>query len=276
MTPIAALVQKMLADGISAEVIVASVQAVEEASREALAISVCGNLRTKADISADRRREKDRERKTEIRNNLRKSAEICGSPDAAYTTEVVSKKEPKISRGSGSRLSADWKPTELDMEFARKHGRDDQAIGIEEIRFRNHWLAKTGRDATKLDWSRTWQNWILNTRSFNGHRTDAVRTDQPADSRSAGYDPVLAGVAKHAARRMRMHDEREAREASERNLNAVSSRFDIELRAEAGRDLQPDAAQRPNGRSGDASNNFEDAQGPSWIEKARERKRNEG
>jgi hypothetical protein len=26
-------------------------------------------------------------------------------------------------------------------------------------KFRNHWVAKTGRDATKLDWYATWQNW---------------------------------------------------------------------------------------------------------------------
>lgn len=25
--------------------------------------------------------------------------------------------------------------------------------------FRNHWVAKTGKDATKLDWYATWQNW---------------------------------------------------------------------------------------------------------------------
>lgn len=28
-------------------------------------------------------------------------------------------------------------------------------------RFINFWTAKTGKDATKLDWLRTWQNWLL-------------------------------------------------------------------------------------------------------------------
>ncbi|MGN6200002.1 hypothetical protein [Humibacter sp.] len=28
-------------------------------------------------------------------------------------------------------------------------------------RFVNHFTAKTGRDATKLDWERTWKNWLL-------------------------------------------------------------------------------------------------------------------
>ncbi len=28
-------------------------------------------------------------------------------------------------------------------------------------RFINHFTAKTGRDATKLDWPATWRNWLL-------------------------------------------------------------------------------------------------------------------
>lgn len=28
-------------------------------------------------------------------------------------------------------------------------------------RFENYWLAKSGRDAVKLDWVRTWRNWLL-------------------------------------------------------------------------------------------------------------------
>lgn len=42
-------------------------------------------------------------------------------------------------------------------------------IETEAIKFRNHWTSKTGKDATKLDWSRTWQNWVLNARIPNGH-----------------------------------------------------------------------------------------------------------
>lgn len=27
--------------------------------------------------------------------------------------------------------------------------------------FRNYWVAKSGRDAAKLDWEATWHNWVL-------------------------------------------------------------------------------------------------------------------
>jgi len=31
---------------------------------------------------------------------------------------------------------------------------------IELEKFQNYWLAKTGPNATKLDWDRTWRNWV--------------------------------------------------------------------------------------------------------------------
>ena len=27
-------------------------------------------------------------------------------------------------------------------------------------KFRNYWVAKSGKDATKLDWQATWENWV--------------------------------------------------------------------------------------------------------------------
>jgi len=47
-------------------------------------------------------------------------------------------------------------------------------------RFINHFTAKTGRDATKLDWTATWRNWLLKDqqdaeRAPRRHRTDADR-----------------------------------------------------------------------------------------------------
>jgi len=30
----------------------------------------------------------------------------------------------------------------------------------ETDKFRDYWLAKSGRDATKVDWNATWKNWL--------------------------------------------------------------------------------------------------------------------
>jgi hypothetical protein len=32
----------------------------------------------------------------------------------------------------------------------------------ETLKFINYWQAKSGKDATKVDWPATWRNWMLN------------------------------------------------------------------------------------------------------------------
>ena len=44
--------------------------------------------------------------------------------------------------------------------WAHEHAPDVDGKRSTE-RFENYWLAKTGKDATKLDWLRTWRNWLL-------------------------------------------------------------------------------------------------------------------
>jgi hypothetical protein len=37
-------------------------------------------------------------------------------------------------------------------------------VRIEAKKFRNYWVAKSGKDATKLDWEATWENWMLGSK----------------------------------------------------------------------------------------------------------------
>jgi hypothetical protein len=67
-------------------------------------------------------------------------------------------KPPKASRGT--RLPDDWEPSEADVEVARAEGLTDEEIRRAALEFRNYWCART-RDATKLSWSRTWHNRVL-------------------------------------------------------------------------------------------------------------------
>jgi hypothetical protein len=39
--------------------------------------------------------------------------------------------------------------------------------------FCRYWQAKGGRDATKRDWRKTWQNWAANSRRQSGNGTSA-------------------------------------------------------------------------------------------------------
>jgi hypothetical protein len=78
---------------------------------------------------------------------------------------------------TGSRLPPDWKPSEEETGWARKE-RPDLDIAKQADRFRDYWIAKTGKEATKLDWTATWRNWIRNAHAekTNGQPTPPART----------------------------------------------------------------------------------------------------
>lgn len=81
----------------------------------------------------------------------------------------------KTPKRTGTRLPDDWRPTPELIAAARAE-RPDIDLRLETAKFRDHWHAKTGRDATKLDWDATYRNWIRNARSPNGF---AQRVDPP-------------------------------------------------------------------------------------------------
>lgn len=81
----------------------------------------------------------------------RKKERVEAAADAARPTKV-----------NATRLSEDWKPSAEDIAFAQQRGLTVAEIETEGIKFRNYWTAKSGKDATKRNWARTWQNWILN------------------------------------------------------------------------------------------------------------------
>ena len=61
----------------------------------------------------------------------------------------------------GSRLPTDWQPSEVNRAYAIEHGLTPEKVTTEAEKFRNHFTAKAGPSASKLDWDATWRNWIL-------------------------------------------------------------------------------------------------------------------
>lgn len=53
-------------------------------------------------------------------------------------------------------------------------------VDRETLKFVNHWRSASGRTATKLDWVRTWQNWLLNAdeRRPMAQGAKATRTEE--------------------------------------------------------------------------------------------------
>ncbi|WP_237220422.1 helix-turn-helix domain-containing protein [Rothia nasimurium] len=69
----------------------------------------------------------------------------------------------------GTRITEDFWPAQkhIDKIKAMKPGLD---LDLEHTKFMNYWLSVTGRNATKKDWGRTWENWMLNAKAGNDYK----------------------------------------------------------------------------------------------------------
>ena len=87
----------------------------------------------------------------------------------------------------GSRLSEDWRPDPEQMEWARRR-RPDLDIEEQLEMFRNYWCDKTGKDATKIAWKRTFANWII--RSYGPIKKPEVSGAKPVWKREPRQKPT--------------------------------------------------------------------------------------
>lgn len=103
-----------------------------------------------------------------------KEGSLKGSLDArvrAREAVPASKAEPKPSTRRGTRLPDGWEPPE--NVIRDMHAQFPQInLRAEHAKFCDYWQAKPGKDAEKLDWAKTWRNWIRGAaeRTPNGHR----------------------------------------------------------------------------------------------------------
>jgi hypothetical protein len=109
-------------------------------------------------------------------------------------------------RRRGTRLPDDWMPTRELVEWARQECPHIDSR-YETDKFRDYWHAKAGATATKLDWAKTWKNWIRKAAEQRprGRHSRQAETDELFDdamararARSAqenGYDPRGNGTS---------------------------------------------------------------------------------
>jgi hypothetical protein len=104
-------------------------------------------------------------------NKPRTSEEVLDPDPSLASKEAIGAQK----RGSnGTRLKPDWMPDPLVRSQMTKE-RPDVDQKSEHQKFVDYWTAKTGRDATKLDWNATWRNWIRNAKGgTNGTKLQAV------------------------------------------------------------------------------------------------------
>jgi hypothetical protein len=88
-------------------------------------------------------------------------------------------------RKRASRISEDFSVTpEMRLWASSKAPGADLATETEK--FINYWVAKSGKDATKLDWAATWRNWILNA------KTSQIRPDHSSRGIAKGMAMLQA------------------------------------------------------------------------------------
>lgn len=111
------------------------------------------------------------------------------------STDVDSKRKPAASRGS--RLPEDWILPRSWGEYALGLGLDENEIRYQAETFRNYWIAKSGKDATKTAWEATWRNWVLKVAKEKGKsHVAANRQNHHHDGRRP--DPALEQIARLA------------------------------------------------------------------------------
>lgn len=76
-------------------------------------------------------------------------------------------------RKRGTRLPEDWMPRQDTIDWA-KANHPNVNLRAEHEKFMNHWPAQPGQKGVKLDWDRTWRNWIIRAGEHSASRLPAA------------------------------------------------------------------------------------------------------
>lgn len=180
---IATLIRKMTDAGAPPEAIALAVEEIE-----ALQMTI------------DARRSADRDRKRAQRER-QKSADVTGQSEDSHGTVTGQSRpsptpdkfspqtphqtnpsptppySPPTSPKRGTRLPDDFEPPEDWIAWAmQKRGWSRKQATDECECFARYWQSKPGREAMKLDWPKTWQNWAVNSRRSKSdeHNPDRI------------------------------------------------------------------------------------------------------
>jgi hypothetical protein len=118
------------------------------------------------------------------------SETVPNPPDPSRPDPIEEQdRQPSVvgPRKRGTRIPDDFTVTTEMVTWARERvpGVDGKT---ETEKFVNFWRAKTGKDATKLDWPATWRNWMLNA---PGHSRAVALPTRPTGG-DIDWDAALA------------------------------------------------------------------------------------
>ncbi len=114
--------------------------------------------------------------------------------DAAQGGTAVAIATAAPVKTKGVRLAKDWVLPKDWGNWALQKGLPREKVISEAEKFRNYWVAKSGRDAAKLDWYATWQNWVIKAiEQFGDGKTFYEKTN---DAKERDADKRLKGLSK--------------------------------------------------------------------------------
>lgn len=97
---------------------------------------------------------------------------------------VASDESPTKSK-RGTRIDPDFRPSRRCIDAIKAElNVDDAFLTHEHRKFIDYWQAKSGANASKLDWTATWRNWM---------RTAAERGGRVRPGQASGADAKAAG-----------------------------------------------------------------------------------
>lgn len=103
-----------------------------------------------------------------------KSPKVDHSRDYSEPDIRIEKEEDKSSSKNsrpqirGTRFNPDMALPPGWTAYASSKGLTLPETETEFEKFRNYWIAKSGKDATKTDWDATWRNWIIRSAERRG------------------------------------------------------------------------------------------------------------
>lgn len=127
------------------------------------------------------KREEEKRKKRELAR-LEHDACTYGSPGEARnehgnSTVGAPNQEPRTNN-RGTRLPPDWAPPQEYIDHCKKTRPDLNADSVAED-FKNYWIAKSGKDATKVDWLATWKTWVK--KQFSPRSNSGFKGQEPDD-----------------------------------------------------------------------------------------------
>lgn len=137
-----------------------------------------------------------------------------GAPDPTRPDPTNTEAKASGARKRGTRIPDDFQVTPEMVAYAReKCPNVDGALETEK--FINYWTAKTGKDATKLDWVATWKNWMLRAQG-------SAPAAQPVPNRSeARLNQNLTQLQQWKAQKEQQQTHLELTQGSEREISEL-------------------------------------------------------